>query len=228
MTGDQDAQKQAAGRHAATYVETGMKVGLGTGTTVHHAIVALGERATGPEGLRVTCTATSVRSEELARSVGLEVVAPDEVGRLDIALDGADEVAASFDLTKGGGGAHTREKIVAQMSPRFLVVVDESKLVDQLGAFGTPLEVLPFAPEVAYARVRALGASEVVPRTEPSDNGNILADARFGSIADPAALARLLDAVPGIVEHGLFLAPMVERVIVGGPQDVRELVRTPS
>ncbi len=224
MSQEQDAQKEAAGRQAASYVEPGMKVGLGTGTTVHHAIVALGERAGGSEGLGITCTATSVRSEQLARSVGLEVVAPDALGVLDIALDGADEVASTFDLTKGGGGAHTREKIVAQMAARFLVVVDESKLVDRLGAFGTPLEVLAFAPEVAYARVRALGAADVVPRSEPSDNGNILADAHFGSIADPAALARELDAIPGIVEHGLFLAPMVERVIVGGADGVRDLV----
>jgi ribose 5-phosphate isomerase A len=218
--GEQDRQKAEAGRRAAELVEPGMRVGLGTGSTVHHTIVALGQA-----GLDITCTATSQRSEDLGRSVGLRVVAPDELGHLDIAIDGADEVAASFDLTKGGGGAHTREKVVAEMADRFVVVVDEHKLVERLGAFGTPLELLDFAPEVAMARVRALGASEVVVRPDRSDNGNLLADARFGLIDDPAGLAAALAAVPGIVEHGLFLAPLVERVMVAGSGGVRELVR---
>lgn len=213
-----DQRKEEAGRQAAQRVQPGMKVGLGTGSTVHHSIVALGER-----GLDIVCTATSERSEVLARSVGLQVVPPDELGHLDLAIDGADEVAASFDLTKGGGGAHTREKVVAQMADEFIVVVDESKLVDHLGAFGTPLELLDFAPEVAMARARELGATDVVVRPERSDNGNLLADARFGTIDDPAALAAALAAIPGIVEHGLFLAPMVSRVVVAGADGVREL-----
>lgn len=217
---EQDRQKAAAGRRAAELVRPGMRVGLGTGSTVHHTIVALGEA-----GLDITCTATSRRSEDLGRSVGLRLVAPDEIGALDLAIDGADEVAASFDLTKGGGGAHTREKVVAEMAARFVVVVDEHKLVDRLGAFGTPLELLDFAPEVTMGRVRALGATEVSLRPERSDNGNLLADARFGSIEDPAALAAQLAAVPGIVEHGIFLAALVERVVVAGAGGVQVLVR---
>src|SRR5690606_6472855 len=141
------------------------------------------------------------------------------------ALDGADEVDERLNLTKGGGGAHTREKIVAQMAPRFVVVVDERKLVPKLGPFGTPLELLPFAPKVAMARVRALGASDVTTREEPSDNGNVLADAHFGEIDDPARLARELEAIPGVVEHGIFLREMVERVVVAGADGVRELGR---
>ena len=216
----QDEAKERAGRHAASYVRDGMRVGLGTGSTVHWTIVDLGERA-----LDITCTATSNQTQELGTSLGLRMVSPDEIGALDIAIDGADEVDPDFNLTKGGGGAHTREKLVAQMSPRFIVVVDESKLVDHLGPFGTPLEVLPFAPGVVTSRVRALGATSVTTRDQPSDNGNLLVDAHFGSIADPAALARALSDIPGIVEHGIFLAPMVERVVVAGADGVRELVR---
>lgn len=215
--------KELAGRHAATYVEDGMRVGLGTGSTVRFTTLALGERR--PD---IVCTATSVATEELARSVGLKVVTPDEIGELDIAVDGADEVAASFDLTKGGGGAHTREKLVAEMSPRFIVVVDESKLVDKLGAFGTPLEVLHFAPGVVQRRVEALGATRVTTRDHESDNGNLLVDAHFGSIDDPATLARQLEQIPGIVEHGIFRSTLVERVVVAGNDgEVRELVRQP-
>jgi len=213
-----DEAKRQAGRRAADYVEDGMRVGLGTGSTVYHTIVALGERK--PD---IICVATSERSRELAEGLGLRVVPPDRVGALDLAIDGADEVDPRLNLIKGGGGAHTREKIVAQMAARFIVVVDESKLVEQLGAFGVPLEVLPFAPEVAAARVRELGATEVTRRTEPSDNGNLLMDAAFPPIEDPAALAARLQEIPGLVEHGLFLSDCVERVIVAGPGGVREI-----
>ena len=222
MTDPHAAAKEATGRHAATYVEDGMRVGLGTGSTVHFTIVALGERQ--PD---IVCTATSVATHDLATSLGLTVESPDEIGSLDLGIDGADEVAADFWLTKGGGGAHTREKLVAQMAERFIVVVDETKLVDRLGAFGTPIEVLTFAPGVVTARVEALGAADVATRPEKSDNGNLLMDAHFERIDDPAALARELEQVPGIVEHGLFPAEMVERVVVAGADGVSERVRQP-
>ena len=213
-----DEAKQRAGRRAADYVEDGMRVGLGTGATVHHTIVALGERK--PD---ITCVATSERTRELAEKLGLRVVPPDRVGALDLAVDGADEVDPRLNLIKGGGGAHTREKIVAQMAARFIVVVDESKLVERLGAFGLPLEVLPFAPEVVATRVREMGATAVTRRAEPSDNGNLLMDAAFPLIEDPAALAARLERIPGLLEHGLFLSDCVERVIVAGAGGVREI-----
>jgi ribose 5-phosphate isomerase A len=153
------------------------------------------------------------------------VLPPDEVGALDITIDGADEVDPRLHLVKGGGGAHTREKIVAQMARRFIVVVDESKLVPVLGAFGLPLEVLDFAPQVVAGRVRALGAERVTTRATRSDNGNLLMDAHFAAIPDPPALARALEAIPGLLEHGLFLAESVERVIVAGLGGVREIAR---
>lgn len=219
--GAYEAAKEAAGRHAAGLVEDGMRVGLGTGTTAHWLILALAERRP-----RITCTATSVRSEQLARELGLSVLSPDEIAGLDLAIDGADEIDPEFNLVKGGGGAHLREKIVAQMAERFVVVADESKLVARLGAFGLPLEVVDFAPGVVAAQVVALGAMSVTTRERRSDNGNLLMDAHFPLIDDPAGLARALDAVPGVVEHGLFLADMVERVVVGDADgSVRELVR---
>jgi ribose 5-phosphate isomerase A len=215
----QRAQKEAAGRHAASYVQDGMRVGLGTGSTVHWTIVALGERK-----LDVVCTATSKRTEELARSVGLRVVPPDELGRLDVGVDGADEIDPELNLTKGGGGALTREKIVARMCDRWIVVADEHKLVPKLGDFGTPLEILPFAPRVVASWLEALGATSVSVRPGSSDNGNLLVDARFGLIDDPRSLAAELSAVPGVVEHGIFLRELVERVVVAGGGGIRELV----
>lgn len=216
-----DGLKEAAGRHAAGYVRDGMAVGLGTGSTVRWTIVDLAERH-----LDVVCVATSRETEELATSLGLRLVAPDEVERLDIALDGADEVDLHGNLTKGGGGALTREKVVAELGDRFVVVVDESKLVDRLGPFGTPIEVLPFAPMTVARRLQALGAGEVSVRGKGSDNGNLLLDAHFGVIEHPAALARKLAAIPGLVEHGIFLAPTVERIVIAGRDGVYERVIT--
>jgi ribose 5-phosphate isomerase A len=186
---------------------------------VHWTIVELGDRA-----LDIVCTSTSVQTHELATSLGLNVISPDEIGALDIAIDGADEVDPAFNLTKGGGAAHTREKIVAAMSPRFIIVVDESKLVPALGPFGTPLEVLDFAPGVVASAVEALGASAVTTRDRRSDNGNLVMDAQFGPIADPVALGDALAKTPGIVEHGIFPGSMVERVVIAGLDGVRELV----
>jgi ribose 5-phosphate isomerase A len=216
-----DAAKEAAGRAAAALVEPGMRVGLGTGSTVHWTIVALGERAA---ELGLTCVATSDRTHELAVSLGLQVVSPDEARHLDIAIDGADEVDPGANLTKGGGGAHTREKIVATMADRFVVVVDESKVVPALGPFGTPLEVLDFAPGVVTDALAGLGAERIAAEAERrTDNGNLLMRAYFPPITDPVGLAARLAAVPGIVEHGLFLGSIVDDVFVAGTDGVRHL-----
>jgi ribose 5-phosphate isomerase A len=220
---DGDAAKRAAGRRAAEVVTDGMRVGLGTGSTVRFAIEALGER-----DLELICVATSSSTEELARSVGLTLVAPDDVLELDVAIDGADEVDPAFNLTKGGGGAMTREKIVAAMAERFVVVVDRSKLVPKLGPFGTPVETLAFAPEVVAAQlVVHLGATEVIEFTERTDNGGMLLRAQFGEIDDPAALAAQLSAVPGVIEHGIFLADLVTSVVVADPEGTLEVLGSP-
>lgn len=197
-----------------------MKVGLGTGSTVHWTIVALGERQ-----LDIECVATSKATEELAGSLGIKLIHPDEAGRLDVGIDGADEVDPWFNLTKGGGGALTREKIIAELCDRWIVVVDESKLVDHLGPFGTPLEILDFAPGTVSSRLLRMGATKVSYRDTRSDNGNVLVDAAFGTIDDPAAMAGALSAIPGLVEHGIFLSSTVSRVIVGGNGSAQELTR---
>lgn len=213
------AAKERAGRHAAEYVLDGMRVGLGTGSTVHFTIVALGERA--PD---ITCVATSTATHALATDLGMRVVGPGAVARLDLAIDGADQVDPPLNLVKGGGGAHTREKIVASMTERFIVVVDEAKIVERISG-PVPLEVVEFGIDFVIARVRELGATEVTRRDAPSDNGNPLLDASFPSVADPVALGASLATIPGLVEHGIFPHSMVERVVVAG-DDVRELVRS--
>ncbi len=222
VTQNIDEAKEQAGRHAAGYVADGMRVGLGTGSTVHFTILELGSLV--QAGLDIVCTSTSDQTTTLARSLGMQVVPPDQLGGLDIAIDGADEVDPLFNLTKGGGGAHTREKVIAEMTPRFIVVVDESKLVDRLGPFGTPLEVLDFAPGVVADQVRALGAHTVRTRHRRTDNGNLVLDADFGTIEDPVALGERLGRITGLVEHGLFPGSLVERVVIAGTGGVH--VRT--
>jgi ribose 5-phosphate isomerase A len=218
MGNPQDDAKRRAGEHAAGLVEPGMRVGLGTGSTVRYTIEALGRA-----DLDLTCVVTSNATDQLARRAGLTVVTPDELGEADLAIDGADEVDPRLDLTKGGGGALTREKIVASMAERFVVIVDESKLVDRLGPFGTPLEVLDFAPGLVIRRLEALGATSVTLRDGRSDNHNLLMDAHFGPIDDPVALGAELAQIPGVVEHGLFPGSMVERVLVADADGIREI-----
>jgi len=171
--------------------------------------------------------ATSSSTEELAGRVGLRLVAPDEAVRLDVTIDGADEVDAELNLTKGGGGALTREKIVAAMAERFIVVADRSKVVPLLGPFGTPIEVLPFAPAVVADRLRTLGAASVERRDGLTDNGGVLLDAHFGEIDDPTTLAAQLSAIPGVVEHGIFLADLVSSVVVADTDGSIEVLGQP-
>lgn len=219
---DQEAAKRVAGEAAAAVVEDGMRVGLGTGSTVRYAIEALGR-----SGLDLTCVATSTATETLAGEVGLRLVAPDEALRLDVTIDGADEVDDDLNLTKGAGGALTREKVVATMAERFVVVVDRSKVVPRLGPFGTPIEALPFAPALVAEWLMGLGARSVDRRDGLSDNGGVLLDADFVSIDDPATLAARLSAVPGVVEHGIFLADLVSTVVVADADGTIEVLGDP-
>ncbi len=219
---DTETAKRVAGEAAAAVVEDGMRVGLGTGSTVRYAIEALGAA-----GYDLTCVATSSATEELAESVGLTLISPDEAVHLDVTIDGADEVDDDLNLTKGGGGALTREKVVAAMADRFVVVVDRSKVRPRLGPFGTPIEALAFAPTVVAEALHALGAESVDRREGLSDNGGVLLDARFGSIEDPVGLAAALSAIPGVVEHGIFLADLVSTVIVADADGSTEVLGDP-
>ena len=201
-----DAAKRDAAERAAELVEDGMRLGLGTGSTVNLLLPALAER-----DLRdLRCVATSVATERQAAELGLPVEPFDTLTTLDLAIDGADEVAPDRWLIKGGGGAHTREKIVAAAADRFVVIVDESKMVDAL-TWPVPVELLPFGLAATLAR---LGDASVREGAPPSPDGGVIADVR-ADLADPAAVAARLSATPGVVDHGLFAPALVADVIVG-------------
>ena len=210
---DAEAEKRAAAQAAAAWVRDGMTVGLGTGSTVAHFLPALAER--GLTGLR--CVATSPATEHQARGLGLPVEAFDRLDRLDVAVDGADQVDPACWLIKGGGGAHTREKIVAAAATQFLVIADASKVVDALRP-PVPVEVLPYG---ASATLAALAPA--APRdAPPSPDGGLIAD-HHGDVDDPAALAARLSATPGVVDHGLFAPSLVSLVLVGRGDGVDRL-----
>jgi ribose 5-phosphate isomerase A len=201
---DRDREKLLAAEAAAELVADGMRVGLGTGSTVAYLLPALARRA-----IDVVYVASSPRTELAARSLGLSVDAFDEIDRLDLTIDGADQVAPDGWLIKGAGGAHTREKIVIEASDAFVVIVDSTKLVDALAA-PVPLELLRFG---LRATLRGLGAATL--RDAPATpDGGVLADWQR-ALADPAALAAQLSSMPGVVEHGLVAPDAVTRVLVG-------------
>ena len=206
----QDLEKKAAAEAAAELVSGGMTVGLGTGSTVAFLLPAIAER--GVKDLR--CVATSVSTEERARELGIPVEEFDSLERLDIAIDGADQIAPDRWLVKGGGGAHTREKIVAAATDRFVVIADSSKTVDAIAA-PIPVELHAFGLASTLARLNAeLGQVAPRPGAPPSPDGGVIAD-YAGEVGDPGELAAALAAVPGVVDHGLFPASMVSEVIVG-------------
>jgi ribose 5-phosphate isomerase A len=221
-TGGTTAQKRRAGESAAELVEDGDLVGLGTGSTAAHAIRALGE-AVG-DGLDIVGVPTSFDSRALAREAGVPLRSPDEVERLDIAIDGADQVAEG-QLVKGGGAAHAREKVVDAAAEELVIVADPSKMASVLD-HSVPLEVLPDARSTAAAAVRDAGGDPVLRDAERkdgpviTDNGNLVFDCDFGEITDPRDLATTLSAVPGAVEHGLFV-DLADEVHVGTDDGVR-------
>lgn len=220
--GGSDTAKRRAGERAARAVEDGMVVGLGTGSTAAHAVRALGRAV--DDGLSVRGIPTSAGTRALAVRVGLDLAGLDEVeGRVDLAIDGADQVAGS-DLLKGGGAAHAREKVVAAAADRVLVVVDETKLTQTL-AGPVPVEVLPEAVPVVTSRVERLGGDPDLRaggrKDGPlvTDNGNLILDCAFGQIESPSSLAADLDPLPGVVAHGLFV-DAADEVYVGTDEDV--------
>jgi ribose 5-phosphate isomerase A len=208
-----DRYKRAAARAAAELVRDGMRVGLGTGTTVAFLLEALGERAHELRSAR--CVATSPATARIARRLGLTIVELDELDELDIAIDGADQVDRRGRLVKGGGGAHTREKIVAAAAERFVVIVSANKEVARVGP-PVPLELLRFGE---HHTLQALGEARL--RGGPlSPDGNLLAD-YLGAFADPESLAARVSATPGVVEHGLFPSALVSEIFSAGPAGVQ-------
>ncbi len=204
-----DDEKRLAAEAAAELVEAGMSVGLGTGTTVLHLLPALAARR-----LDIRCVATSLETEHAARELGLPVEPFESLDRLDLAIDGADQVSPDGWLVKGGGAAQTREKIVAAAADRFVVIVSSNKVVDRL-APPVPLELFGFGLQ---ATLRALG-SATLRDTAPTPDGGRIAD-YGGEIGDPANLAARLDAMPGVVSHGLFGPSLVSHVLIGRGEQV--------
>ena len=209
--------KQAAAHKALEAVQNGMIIGLGTGTTAYFAIEKLG--ALVRDGLQVKAVGSSVATEGLAKGAGIEIVPFADVSGIDLYIDGADEVDARFNLIKGGGGALVREKIVAFNSKAFVVIVDNSKRVQTLGRFPLPVEVVPFAVELTLKNLEKLGGNAVLRQKENktfvSDNGNFIVDLHLSAIEDPVAMNTTINAIPGVVESGLFDGALVRRVIVG-------------
>ncbi len=206
---DADAEKRAAARAAAELVEDGMLVGLGTGSTVAHLLPALAERE-----LRIRTVATSVATEAQARELGIPVEPFERIDRLDLAIDGADQIALDGWLVKGGGGAHVREKIVATAADRFVVVADSSKPVDAIAA-PIPLELLRYGLD---ATLRHLGAAELRD-APPSPDDGLIADYR-GEVSSPRELAATLASTPGVVDHGLFAPELTRTILIARGNEV--------
>lgn len=203
-----EERKRLAAEAAAELVEDGMRVGLGTGSTVAHLLPALARRAL--QGVRYV--ATSPETELQARSLGLSVEPFRTLQALDLSVDGADQIAADGWVVKGGGGAHVREKIVAAASSRFVIIADDSKLVERVSP-PIPVELLSFGIAATLAR---LAPARVRSGAPPSPDGHVIADV-LGPVDDPAAVSARLDATPGVVGHGLFEPAIISTVLVAGP-----------
>ena len=220
--------KRRAGARAVEFIDDGMAVGLGTGSTAYWMVESLGRRVRA--GLRVRCIPTSRRTEEQARSLGIPLVTFSEVGQLDLAIDGADEIGPGLALIKGGGGALLREKLVARASRRFIVIADASKRVETLGRFPLPVEVAPFAWEVTARRVAEATSAEPQLRRDErgevylTDNGNYILDCRCLEIRDPERTERELKLLTGVVECGLFVG-MADLAVVATDDAVEIIER---
>ncbi|MGB3239878.1 MAG: ribose-5-phosphate isomerase RpiA, partial [Geitlerinemataceae cyanobacterium] len=215
MSAEQDPvklMKQQVGQAAADLVQSGSIVGLGTGSTTAYAIEYLGKRLQSGDLKDIKGIPTSFQASVLAKEYGIPLTTLDEVDRIDIAIDGADEVDPQKNLIKGGGAAHTREKIVDALAEQFVVVVDASKLVDKLGStFLLPVEVLPMAMTPVMRAIEKLGGKPQlrmgVKKAGPvvTDEGNLVIDVKFDSIDNPAELEKTLNNIPGVLENGLFV-----------------------
>lgn len=230
-----DEMKRAAAEAAAQWVESGMVVGLGTGSTAIHAVAYLGRRLRDGELHDIRGVPTSYQSMIRAREVGIPLATLEEIERIDLVIDGADEVAPDLTLIKGAGAAQTREKIIAVLAADFSVVVDESKLVEKLGSrYPVPVEVLPFAEAPVTRAIQRLGGQPTlrmgVKKAGPvvTDQGNLVIDVHFADIPDPARLERELKMIPGALENGLFVG-LARRAfvacLVDGVPAVREIRR---
>jgi ribose 5-phosphate isomerase A len=230
---DVEAQKRAAAARALDFVRPGMRLGLGTGSTAKHLVELLAERVAA--GLDVVAVPTSEATRALAEKLGVRLTTLDQTPELDLAVDGADEIAPDLTLIKGGGGALLREKIVAAASAQMVVIADQSKAVQRLGRFPLPVEIAPFGAAATRRAVEAAAAAAGSPgpavlrmaangHAFVTDGGHWVLDAQLQHIADPQALAARLAAVPGVMEHGLFIG-LARIAILGAPDGVRLIER---
>ncbi len=224
-TADIEQEKRLAAARSLEFVQDGMYLGLGSGSTATIMLQMLGQRVR--QGLRVAGIPTSEASRRLARQAGIPLLGFDQVSQLDLTIDGADEVDANLDLIKGGGGALLREKIVASLSRRIVIIADSNKQVERLGGFPLPIEVVRFAWQPVADRLRSLGAKphlRLDPNNNPTltDEDNYILDCDFGPIDDPAELDRTLNAMPGVMEHGLFVG--LADVLIIGQHDASRVI----
>jgi len=227
MTSDQE--KELAARASLQFVRDGDVVGLGSGSTAAYAVRYLGKRVRA--GMKIRGIATSVQTQNLAASVGIPLTTLEEVRRIDVTIDGADEFDPELRLIKGGGGALLHEKIVASASRQVIIITDSSKQVCVLGKVPLPVEVIRFAEAVVSKKISALGATvqlrkDTAGKPFITNEGNHILDCHFGQIPDPPALAHTLSEIPGVVEHGLFIN-LADLVLLGNGSEVLEFRREP-
>jgi len=218
MTEDQDLYKKAAAEQAVEYVEDGMVLGLGSGTTVYWMLKRLGELV--DQGLNIKGIPSSLRTAGWAKEFGIPLTDFSEIEMLDLAIDGADEIDPDFQLTNGGGGSLVRANLFHAPAKQVIIIADGSKMVDRLGKFPLPVEVLQFAWQRTADKIEALGAKPVLRERDGevfvSNNGNYILDCAFEAIEDPRALHNQLKLLLGVVETGLFI-DMTDKVILAGP-----------
>jgi ribose 5-phosphate isomerase A len=222
-----DQEKQIAARAAVELVQAGSIVGLGSGSTSTYAVRFLSERVR--DGLKIVGIPTSRQTKRLAEQLGIPLATLDEHPEIDIDIDGADEIDPQLNLIKGGGGAFLREKIIASVSSRFIVIADSAKQVKRVGRFPLPVEVVPFAQSLIKTQIEAMGAkvslrNYAYGNPYVTDEGHHILDCTFGEIPDPPALAEKLCHIPGVVEHGLFIG-MAELALIGKDGNVVQLRR---
>jgi len=221
---DSSISKQTAGKKAVDFIKAGMIVGLGTGSTFQYALEEIGNRLKKGALINISCLASSVKTEQRARQLGIPLTSFKHFQEIDLTIDGADEVSNHLDLIKGGGGALMREKILAQNSHRFIVIVDETKVSTFLGEKWTvPVEVLPFAWEVEAHYLKSIGVNSQIRLNKDNemyctDQGNYILDCQFGVIKEPEEIAALLDRRAGILAHGLFIKLATDVIIASGDQ----------
>lgn len=220
-----EQSKKTAALKALEYVKPGMKIGLGTGTTVRYFIEELTKA-----NIDVTCVPSSKATEALAKSLNLKLTSLNtalnttkygEIPRLDLGVDSADEADKSMNLIKGGGGALTREKVVASASKEFIVIIDESKWVDKIGKYPLPIEVLPFAQKFVESEIKELNGTPKLRENFVTDNGNIILDVTGLDISDPLDTEGMLNNIPGLVDNGIFAIRNADMVIMGKGKDFR-------